>query len=137
MLASLFRLAFSLDVTDVLHCSTRAFIHVNAVAHKMYVFVLPACCIDIFEDLVSPVVAAQTFLSTACAKRKNTLDPVMAFCGQVLSGERDARRKDGVLNVIGQVADTLMKVITYWGCIWAGRRGICPSPLAEPICPLQ
>ena len=34
----------------------------------------------------------------------------MGFCNQVLTGERDARKKDGVLNVIGQVADTLMKV---------------------------
>ena len=65
---------------------------------------------DIFEDLVSPVVAAQSFLATACQKRRNTLDPVMAFCNQVLNGERDARKKDGVLNVIGQVAETLMKV---------------------------
>ena len=54
--------------------------------------------------------AAQSFLATACMKRKNTLDPVMAFCIQVLNGERDARKKDGALNVIGQVADTLMKV---------------------------
>ena len=56
------------------------------------------------------MVAAQSFLAIACLKRKNTLDPVMAFCNQVLNGERDARKKDGVLNVIGQVAETLMKV---------------------------
>ena len=71
---------------------------------------MPFFFLDIFEDLVSPVVAAQSFLATACQKRKNTLDPVMGFCNQVLNGARDARKKDGVLNVIGQVAETLMKV---------------------------
>ena len=59
---------------------------------------------------MSPVVAAQSFLASACLKRKNTLEPVMTFCVQVLNGKRDARKKDGALNVIGQVADTLMKV---------------------------
>ena len=68
---------------------------------------------DIFEDLVSPVVAAQMFLSDACKKRKNVLDPVMVFCVQILNESaenRNPRRKDGALNVIGTTADVLMKV---------------------------
>lgn len=70
---------------------------------------------DIFEDLVSPTVAATHFLSRACAKRKGTLDPIMAICVQILdtpTGQRDPSKKDGALHVIGQVAETLLKVAT-------------------------
>lgn len=69
--------------------------------------------LDIFEDLVSPVVAVQVFLSEACQKRKNILDPVIGYCVQILdepSEERDPRKKDGALNVIGTTAEVLMKV---------------------------
>ena len=69
--------------------------------------------LDIFEDLVSPVVAVQVFLSEACQKRKNILDPVMVYCVQILSEppeKRDPRKKDGALNVIGTTAEVLMKV---------------------------
>ena len=62
---------------------------------------------------MSPLVAAQHFLTRACAKRKNVLDPVMAFCVQTLSlppDQRDPRRKDGALHVIGSMAEVLMKV---------------------------
>ena len=68
---------------------------------------------DIFEDLVSPVVAVQVFLSEACQKRKNILDPVLGYCVQILrepSEKRDPRKKDGALNVIGTTAEVLMKV---------------------------
>lgn len=70
---------------------------------------------DIFEDLLSPLVAAQHFLANACSKRKAVLDPVMAFCVQVLGlppEQRDPTKKDGALHVIGQVSEILMKVIT-------------------------
>lgn len=73
---------------------------------------------DIFEDLVSPVVAAQVFLAEACQKRKNILDPVMMFCVQILnnsSENRDPRKKDGALNVIGTTSDVLMKRKAYKG----------------------
>ena len=62
---------------------------------------------------MSPLVAAQHFLTRACAKWKNVLDPVMAFCVQTLSlppDQRDPRRKDGALHVIGSMAEVLMKV---------------------------
>ena len=72
--------------------------------------------VDIFEDLVSPVVAAQVFLAEACQKRKNILDPVMMFCVQILnnsSENRDPRKKDGALNVIGTTSDVLMRVRSH------------------------
>ena len=53
------------------------------------------------------------FLSEACQKRKNILDPVMVYCVQILSEppeKRDPRKKDGALNVIGTTAEVLMKV---------------------------
>ena len=68
---------------------------------------------DIFEDLVSPVVAAQLFFTTACDKRKNILDPIMSFCIAILNQPKDeatARKRDGALHVIGSVSDILMKV---------------------------
>lgn len=69
---------------------------------------------DIFEDLVSPMVAATHFLARACAKRKGTLDPVMGVCVSILdtpAEQRDPSRKDGALHVVGQVAETLIKVM--------------------------
>ena len=76
---------------------------------------------DIFEDLISPLVAAQHFLSRACTKRKNVLDPVMAFCVQVMGlpeDQRDPTKKDGALHVIGSVSEVLMKVCVWgWVCV--------------------
>eukprot|EP00731_Ephydatia_muelleri_P006494 Em0003g742a len=71
---------------------------------------------DIFEDLVSPLVAAQHFLTNCCAKRKNILDPVMAYCVHILdtpAEQRDPTRKDGALHVVGSVADILLKKKMY------------------------
>ncbi len=68
---------------------------------------------DIFEDLVSPTVAAISFLARACEKRKGVLDPVMALCIQILDtppSQRDPSKKDGALHVIGQVSTSLTKV---------------------------
>jgi hypothetical protein len=68
---------------------------------------------DIFEDLVSPAVAVQVFLAECCQKRRDILDPVMAYCVQILNepaDKRDPSRKDGALNVIGTTSDILMKV---------------------------
>ena len=73
----------------------------------------PVALVDIFEDLVSPLVAAQHFLTNCCAKRKNILDPVMAYCVHILdtpAEQRDPTRKDGALHVVGSVADILLKV---------------------------
>ena len=68
---------------------------------------------DIFEDFVSPVAAAATLLHTAVKKRKQVLDPTMAFCVRILNTpaeQRDPRQKDGALHMIGTLADILLKV---------------------------
>ena len=62
---------------------------------------------------MSPAVAAQMFLTEACQKRKNVLDPVIVYCVQILNqdpSQRDPNKKDGALNVIGTTSDVLMKV---------------------------
>lgn len=42
---------------------------------------------DVFEDYVSPVVAAQTLLHQCAKKRKNMLDNTLSFVVQVMSSE--------------------------------------------------
>ncbi|EDO49266.1 predicted protein [Nematostella vectensis] len=71
---------------------------------------------DIFEDFISPVVAASTFLHTAVSKRKQVLDPTMVFCVQILktpANQQDNRKKDGALHIIGTLADVLLKKKNY------------------------
>jgi hypothetical protein len=66
----------------------------------------------VFEDLVSPLIAAQHFITQACTKRKGVLDPVLAFCISILQTppeQRDCRKKDGALHVLGSVYEVLMK----------------------------
>lgn len=80
---------------------------------------------DVFEDFISPntgsndsfiktltflLLAAQTVLHTACSKRKQVLQTTIDFCMNKLGGsECGPRETDGVLHIIGSVADALMK----------------------------
>jgi len=69
---------------------------------------------DIFEDYVSPVMAAQTLLHTVCKKRKDMLQKTMEFLMQVLtSPNSDPRQKDGALHMVGSLADILLKKPLY------------------------
>ncbi|XP_069759234.1 importin-8 isoform X2 [Narcine bancroftii] len=71
---------------------------------------------DVFEDHVSPTIAAQNFLYTAAKKRKEVLPKMMSFCYQILTNPSgDPRRKDGALHVIGSLADILLKKNIYKG----------------------
>lgn len=64
---------------------------------------------DVFEDFISPNTAAQTVLHSACSKRKQVLQTTIDFCMTKLGGECSPRETDGVLHIIGSVADALMK----------------------------
>lgn len=64
---------------------------------------------DVFEDFISPNTAAQTVLHTACSKRKQVLEITINFCSQKIQGGCTPREQDGVLHIIGSVADALMK----------------------------
>ncbi|KAK7477196.1 hypothetical protein BaRGS_00031581 [Batillaria attramentaria] len=69
---------------------------------------------DVFEDFLSPVMAAQTVFHTATAKRKEVLNKAMGFCMSVLTQQTvDARQKDGALHMIGAVAEVLLKRKIY------------------------
>lgn len=57
--------------------------------------------LDIFEDYVSPVSAAQTLLYSACKKRKDMLQETIQFCVEVLtSPNADPTQKDGALHMV-------------------------------------
>ncbi|XP_062513160.1 importin-7-like [Corticium candelabrum] len=67
---------------------------------------------DVYEEFISPVAAAALFLNQATKKRKDVLKPLMLFCHSVLnqpSHQVDPRKKDGVLNIVGSIAEVLMK----------------------------
>lgn len=69
---------------------------------------------DVFEEFVSPTTAAQTLLHSAVAKRKDMLSKTMGFCVQVLNNSVDQpRQKDGILHMIGSLADILLKKKIY------------------------
>uniref|UniRef100_UPI00398F7D15 importin-8 isoform X3 n=1 Tax=Pristiophorus japonicus TaxID=55135 RepID=UPI00398F7D15 len=73
---------------------------------------------DVFEDHVSPTVAAQNFLYTAAKKRKEVLPKMVSFCYQILTNPSDdPRKKDGALHVLGSLADILLKKNMYKGQI--------------------
>ena len=69
---------------------------------------------DVFEDFLSPVIAAQTLFYSAASKRKEVLQKSVGFCMQILTQpDTDPRQKDGALHMIGAVAEVLLKV----GCL--------------------
>ncbi|XP_072048064.1 LOW QUALITY PROTEIN: importin-7-like [Amphiura filiformis] len=69
---------------------------------------------DVFEDFISPVMAAQTILHSCASKRKEVLQKTMGFCMQVLTEPNaNPRQKDGALHVIGSLADILLKKKIY------------------------
>ncbi|KAF7491892.1 Importin-7 [Sarcoptes scabiei] len=69
---------------------------------------------DFFEDYVSPVSAAQQFLSTCCKKRKDMLKDSIAFAIQILNSTNSLPTyKDGALNMLGSVADIMLKKKIY------------------------
>lgn len=69
---------------------------------------------DVFEDFLSPVIAAQTLFYSAASKRKEVLQKAMGFCMQVLTQPQvDPRQKDGALHIIGAVAEVILKRKIY------------------------
>lgn len=69
---------------------------------------------DVFEDFLSPVIAAQTLFYSCASKRKEVLQKSMGFCMQILTqGTASAREKDGALHMIGAVAEVLLKRKIY------------------------
>ncbi|XP_066249928.1 importin-7 isoform X1 [Euwallacea similis] len=69
---------------------------------------------DVFEDFVSPVIAAQTLLHSSCKKRKEMLGKTMALLNQVLNNAAtEPAQRDGALHMVGSLADVLLKKKPY------------------------
>ncbi|XP_022089193.1 importin-7-like [Acanthaster planci] len=69
---------------------------------------------DAFEDFISPVAAAQTVLRSCAKKRKQVLQKAMGFCMQIMTTPGvEARKKDGVMHMVGTIADILLKKKMY------------------------
>ncbi|XP_025407718.1 importin-7 isoform X2 [Sipha flava] len=69
---------------------------------------------DIFEDLISPVMAAQTTLHSACKKRKGILPKAVQFIvGVITSNDATPSQKDGALHMLGALADVIFKKELY------------------------
>lgn len=72
---------------------------------------------DVFEDFLSPVIAAQTLFYSAASKRKEVLQKAMGFSMQVINEPNvNPRQKDGALHMIGAVAEVLLKVCCIIKC---------------------
>ena len=71
---------------------------------------------DVFEEFLSPAMAAQTVLYNSSSKRKQVLNNVVEFCMQVLTGQKGTvtdRQKDGILHMLGALSSILLKVCEY------------------------
>ncbi|GFS07829.1 importin-7, partial [Elysia marginata] len=69
---------------------------------------------DVFEDFLSPVMAAQTVFHSATSKRKEVLDKAMEFCMSILiTATSTPRQRDGALHMVGAVAEVLLKRKMY------------------------
>ena len=129
------------DIYLITDCNCPLLQHESSFFDDIRIDLCLVCISDIFEDLVSPTVAATHFLSRACAKRKGTLDPVMAVCIQILDTPQEQRQpsqKDGALHVIGQVAETLLTVRMFKLFVFTTKPPICSSEYSRPhprLCP--
>ncbi|XP_076310776.1 importin-7 msk isoform X2 [Tachypleus tridentatus] len=69
---------------------------------------------DVFEDFISPVIAAQTLFHSAVKKRKDMLQKAMGFVLSILTNPTSSpRQKDGAMHMVGTVADILLKKKFY------------------------
>ncbi|KAL4091262.1 hypothetical protein QTP88_025979 [Uroleucon formosanum] len=69
---------------------------------------------DVFEDLVSPVMAGQTMLHSACKKRKDILPKTVQFIiGVITSNDATSSQKDGALYMLGSIADIIFRKDMY------------------------
>lgn len=70
---------------------------------------------DVFEELTSPKSAAESFICTACTKRKDILGIVMEYIQELLGNmaNETPEKIDGIFNLICTVSEQLMKKKPY------------------------
>jgi len=72
--------------------------------------------LDILDEYISPVSAAELFLSDAVAKRKDVLMKTVTFLGTIIHNDRiTPKQKDGVLHMLGVIGNILIKKKTFAG----------------------
>ncbi|UJR37907.1 hypothetical protein I4U23_030595 [Adineta vaga] len=70
--------------------------------------------LDILDEYISPVSAAELFLSDAVAKRKDVLMKTVSFLGTVIHNDTiSTKQKDGVLHMLGVIGNVLIKKKTF------------------------
>jgi hypothetical protein len=66
--------------------------------------------LDILDEYVSPVSAAELFLSDAVAKRKDVLMKTVTFLGTIIHNDSiTTKQKDGILHMLGVIGNVLIK----------------------------
>lgn len=69
-----------------------------------------------YMSLHNPTDAACTLIRDVCSKRKGMLDKAMQYCIHVLNSDAEPTSKDGILNIVGTVCNTLLKNKNYKVC---------------------
>ena len=66
--------------------------------------------LDILDEYISPVSAAELFLSEAVAKRKDVLMKTVSFLGTIIHNDTiTIKQKDGILHMLGVIGNVLIK----------------------------
>ena len=66
--------------------------------------------LDILDEYISPVSAAELFLADAVAKRKDVLMKTVAFLGTIIHNDTvTSKQKDGILHMLGVIGNVLIK----------------------------
>ncbi|CAF3715518.1 unnamed protein product [Adineta steineri] len=70
--------------------------------------------LDILDEYISPVSAAELFLADAVAKRKDVLMKTVSFLGTIIHNDTiTPKQKDGVLHMLGVIGNVLIKKKTF------------------------
>ncbi|CAF0777814.1 unnamed protein product [Didymodactylos carnosus] len=70
--------------------------------------------LDILDEYINPVSAAELFLNEAACKRKDVLTKTVTFLGTVINSENiTLKQKDGVLHMLGVIGNVLIKKKTF------------------------
>ncbi|KAK6036995.1 HEAT repeat protein, partial [Cooperia oncophora] len=87
--------------------------------------------LDIFEDLHNPVCEAGALLR-GLAKRKDIVQPVLAFAINVLTRSTNPREVEGALRMIGELEAQLTKSRKYKGDVERMLDTLCTNRLNDP-----
>ncbi|KAK5966443.1 hypothetical protein GCK32_005360, partial [Trichostrongylus colubriformis] len=96
-----------------------------------YVFFSTMLRNDIFEDLHNPVYEAGALLR-GLAKRKDIVQPVLAFAINVLTRSTNPREVEGALRMIGELETQLTKSKKYKGDVERMLDTLCTNRLTDP-----